>query len=143
MKTGKFMLITECVACGNKIENPRRRKMYCSESCKNRAYNDRKKQSEESDNTGEAKQVVLYTFDFNEFKEIKCDQTFEVYCFLRKNLSGEPDFMFIKDYINNFDTSKIYNEEKGSIIYQEYIRFLTIFHSGKVRIINNNKKEIE
>jgi len=132
------MIVTKCIVCGGDIEHPRHGKMYCSDTCKTRAYIERKKKTDPGSHDQENDQVIMYTFDYNEFKAVKCDNTFEVYCFLRKNLAGEPDLDFIKGYIKEFDVSPIYDEEKNNILYQEYQKFLKIFHATpkKIEVIN-------
>jgi len=131
------MLVTKCIVCGNVIDPPRRGKKYCSDACKSRAYFDRKKREEIIKEPEES--TPVYTFDYAEYKKVKeigCNEIFEVYCFLRKNLSGETNIQEIRDYLKEFDTTDLYDVSSISVLFKEYQKFLIVFHSGKVKITN-------
>ncbi|HAF30559.1 MAG TPA: hypothetical protein DCG75_16065 [Bacteroidales bacterium] len=139
-----------CIVCGAKFE-PRKDKLYCSDTCKQKAYNDRK-QKEEMEGIGnnsncltnEAKQNILYTFYFKEYELVKetakniegfklaQNLTLEEYCFFRKNLSGEVSIDFIIEYIDNFDQEDLIDNNRK--LKKKYDDFLDIYHSRSITL---------
>ncbi|PKP22703.1 MAG: hypothetical protein CVU05_02690 [Bacteroidetes bacterium HGW-Bacteroidetes-21] len=138
-----------CVICGEKFE-PREKKLYCSDSCKQKAFLQRK----EKENNPETPEIIpeqkiikknIIIFDYQEYKSVleklpyKFTEwlLFERYCFFRKNLSGEPIIEDIIEYLMLYerdicsDTFNSYNCH-----YREpFDLFLNDFHNEEKYII--------
>ncbi|MFW5804034.1 MAG: hypothetical protein ACOCWG_02265 [bacterium] len=128
-----------CVVCGSEIEHTRKGKKYCSENCKNKAYNERKIEAKKSEiEVLKDKGIeILYTFKTSEFERVSkkmnlsSPMDFETYCFFRKNLSINVSDEFIIDYLQKITTD--YNSQPD--IEKAHHEFMFLFHSGKVRIV--------
>ena len=124
-----------CIMCGEKFE-PKENKMYCSDACKQKAYSIRKISEEKEKN-------VVYTISMSELKKVQqIDDSnegmgIEVYAFIRKNLQGSVNVEFIVDYIANLSLSSFFDNVrlKGTVQYDEYQKFLKLFHYGGVKIV--------
>jgi len=154
-----------CVICGTTFE-PRENKLYCSNSCRTKAYNEKKeKRNTDTVKQPEPEQIlkkpnIIYKFDMSEYKELILIEGFkklgfEMFCFVRKNLSGISNINDITDYFNEIYKNNleefyiqfedIQSYEVNSMFksqLKEYTSFLELFHSGQVEIFNSkNTKE--
>lgn len=125
-----------CTVCGKKFE-PREKKLYCSEKCKQYAYLNRKKDEPiitpiKDPPINSLKPEIIYTFNKKEFDEVKktVKMNYEVYCFFRKNLSGFRNIPEIIDYINQFEWDCVY--DGYGAIRTQFQEFQEIFYSGSV-----------
>lgn len=145
-----------CVICGEKFDVPRESKKYCSDSCKQTAYERKKKDKE--DTLVKVETVIeneiiktnkIIIFSMPEFKEIMSILTDDIseklnfykYCFLRKSLSGIPNNDDIIEYLMEYE-DKIKNdyfEDKNfsdNFIYDNFQIFMKEFYNeSKYQII--------
>jgi hypothetical protein len=136
-----------CTVCGKKFE-PRQGKLYCSESCKQAAFNERKKIPKDFEEgeilSHEIKKKVLYQFEKEEY--LKVEEAYGdklniiEYCFMRKNLIGNPTVKEIVEYIKNFGF-EFTDPEKPD--YKPYCEFLQEYQRGQINIHYNNPKTEE
>lgn len=142
-----------CIVCGNTFE-PREGKLYCSESCKQSAYRKKKISKDNPDEDKEKKTIVrkpepMYSFDYAEYLAVKkeIDIRFDLFCFVRRSLSGIPDISFIIDYIKELEEMElvynIYQNEKDNPMKTEFEKFKAIFHGGMIEVIEPKPMEKE
>jgi hypothetical protein len=133
-----------CVECGQKFE-PREGKLYCSEACNQAAYRRRKKIDEVEETPsieGLMSNRYAYTFNMNEFIELRKDKRYEglepeAFSFIRKNLTGNADFDFIKSVFDLWDLDFANPEYNSYQQGQEYRKFVQLFHSTNlVQFVN-------
>jgi len=100
-----------CVICGKQFDKPRAGKLYCSNKCKQAAFDMKKHSIRKTEVVKEepnhnVKLDRLYHFNLYEFKQVKeksgIEWEPEVYWFLRKNLSGLVDLDQIISHIQSF-----------------------------------------
>lgn len=128
----------KCKECGKSFEAKRADSLYCSNACKQKSHQKRSVEKNSSEN--EEKQMNIFFVDeYNELNWQNLDLT--LFCFLRKNLIGNPT----KDEIESYFNSMLYNEydfdanmnqirkTKAFADYQE--RFL----SGEVKIMSKRE----
>jgi hypothetical protein len=142
-----------CIICGQKFE-PREGKLYCSENCKQKAYNDRKKESNPEEETDlkcqsmEVKKNILYTFYLEEFELVKKRAKekeirdpfnfldFDQYCYFRRliNTQGKVNIDFIVNAISKYSSVPL-DYHHGDVIRDEFEKFQRTIHSGQIEII--------
>lgn len=127
-----------CIVCGNEFSE-RKGKIYCSDSCKTKAYELRKAGKEISGENKKPKGVIV-SFKVAEYEEIsKMFKSFSIsfvsYCFFRKNLpnnlSIERIYLVLHSYWNNDlidDNGNIINE--SSALFKSFEEFKLNFFSG-------------
>ena len=128
-----------CIVCGKGIAD-RKGKLYCSDSCKQKAYVLRK---DGTPTMPIVKEPGSIKFSYDEYdqwlKEFKQEETFVYYCFLRKNLTPDASLQLINNIIN--DTlkdagrlrEKILNETTA--IGKDFAEFEKQFFSKKFEIV--------
>lgn len=138
-----------CVACGKKFE-PRKGKLYCSDSCKQSAWNEKNK-IPKNFKEGEIQSLeviknVIYQVEYDEYLKVKEVYEKEVfrdnlslidYCFIRKNQVGNPNMKQIVDWIKNLNFEFA---EEGSVGHKTYVKFVNDFYNGQILINYNNPK---
>lgn len=140
-----------CVVCGEKF-TPRESKLYCSDSCKQTAFERRKndkqnKTAEIQTNSTSVNKIII--FDYSEYKEVisklpKCYiewMPFETYCFIRKTLSGTPSvekiIEMLKVYEELINSTDLHDESVRSPFYNQYQQFLKEMFDEKKYMIKN------
>ena len=112
---------SSCIICFEEFE-PRAGKLYCSNSCKQKGYADKKHQTvgdidKEEKIKGFRKQIEVSYSEYQEFKKKYPDYIpFLFYCFFRKNLIGVVSIDEIHEYIENYGSSwwdDFWNDEKS------------------------------
>ncbi|MGP8216220.1 MAG: hypothetical protein ACLQQ4_11685 [Bacteroidia bacterium] len=100
-----------CKICGTEFE-PREGKQYCSNACKQKSYSDKKQQigaqqTKEQEIKIARKQFQFYYPEYEEYKSKypKGIDSFLMYCFFRKNLTGVTSVEQVYNYINGFTRS--------------------------------------
>lgn len=137
-----------CVICGEKFKYSRNGKLYCGDSCKQTAYERKKKEKE--DTTVKIETVIeneivktnrIIIFSLPEFKEVLEKLPKEIsscldyyrYFFLRKNISGKPNIDQIIEYILLFkeqiESDSFNDVGTKPYIYIQYQEFLKEFHN--------------
>lgn len=145
-----------CVICGEKFNVPRESKLYCSDSCKQTAYERKKKEKEDTlvkvetaieNEVVKTNKIIIFSMpEFNEVMsklndEISKKLDFYKYFFIRKSLSGKPNIEEIIKYLMLYE-DKIkddYFYDKNfddNFIYENYQKFIKEFHDeSKYQII--------
>ena len=99
---------TTCIICSKEFP-PREGKLYCSNACKQKGFNDNKQLELKSNEINKEKEIrkvkmEFYFKDFQEFRRLYPNsiRTFIVFCFFRRNLQGLfiPDLF--QEYLNSF-----------------------------------------
>ncbi|MFZ1290702.1 MAG: hypothetical protein WAR79_11470 [Melioribacteraceae bacterium] len=131
-----------CKVCFKEFE-PRAGKLYCSNACKQKAFSDNKQQSELREEKAEETTLIKKQLEFN-FKEyqeyiIKYPESienFQLYCFFRKNLTGNPSIEEINNYINSFSKNWWMNfwHEENNPVYKKFKEFEAKFFSDDVSV---------
>ncbi|PLX05019.1 MAG: hypothetical protein C0594_08380 [Marinilabiliales bacterium] len=134
------MLNKNCTVCGKEFDQPRKNKLYCSDSCKQKAHTLNKKRLE-NELLGESKQErikePLYSFKFSEFQATKdIINTIETFCFVRKNIVGNFNPIYFKEYVEALQRNGFFDELEWeeSKLNKEYNQFKLMYHSGLVKI---------
>lgn len=147
--------IKHCEYCGAEFENTRRNRIYCSPNCVQKASYDRKVSGtkHESDKKGlihnidiKDQEIIFNLSEHNDFKEYAKTKNikhltnieFEEYCFFRKKFIGDVDFELFANTISNDDLVEIY-QQKESVLYKEFQKFIGEFESGKYKTITGTK----
>lgn len=119
-----------CIICNIEFE-PREGKLYCSNSCKQKAFTDKKGQLgiamvREQEKEATRKKMNLNFLEYQQYlkKYPNGLDTFQMYCFFRKNLAGNPTIEQINSYIKSF-TGDWWEEfwENGSPARKRYKEF--------------------
>lgn len=130
-----------CIVCGTPFQM-RKGKVYCSDSCKTKAYVLRKEGKEVNPDKmrpGGAL-LVFYIDEYNEWKESENEftLTLDAYCFFRKNLpNNTPMKEIVKimstyyqlDYINDSGVNT-----SNSVVSQSFKEFQRLFFEGGVKV---------
>jgi len=133
-----------CVICGKTFE-PREKKLYCSDTCKQYAFNKRKQDSEvKPDQEPETSEPgkPIYEFSLKEFKEFsalskRSDIDLFKYMFIRKNLSGLPSVEEICEYFTNFnkdDDFLYFINDTNNKIGKAFESFNELFAKGLIKL---------
>ncbi|MBA7580153.1 hypothetical protein ES708_22044 [subsurface metagenome] len=147
-----------CVICGKQFDKPRAGKLYCSDKCKQAAFDMKihstgKPEIIKEEPTHNVKLDRLYQFNLFEFEQVKEKFKIEadIYWFLRKNLSGPVDLDQIISHVRNFTCG-----ENGQYFYENYQKlghplcksfddFVSVLHGPGVQFYydeNLNSKSI-
>lgn len=130
---------TTCIVCGKGIAD-RKGKLYCGDSCKQKAYVLRK---EGIPTMPIVKEPEIIKFSYAEYdqwsKEFDQEESFVYYCFLRKNLAPDASLQLINNIIT--DTykdacrlrDKILNE--ATAIGKDFVEFEKQMFSSKFAIV--------
>ena len=149
-----------CIICGEKFK-PRENKLYCSDKCKQIAYQKRidEKNVDVINNDVTVKEVVnkkVIVFYMSEYEEVisklpetmKKELKFEKYCFLRKNYSGKPVvedivkyLMLLKEEIEN--DYFCYKEIEDNFIYDQFHEFMKDFYNHEKYTTKNSRDKLE
>ena len=143
-----------CIVCSNEFE-PRAGKLYCSNACKQKAFSDNKQQSElreekDKETTLVKKHLELNFKEYQEYSNKYSDniENFQMFCFFRKNLRGNPSLDDIHNYIKSFGLNWWFNfwHEENNPARNKYIEFEATFFSDEVSVCftsgtNQNKTE--
>ncbi|MGP8216481.1 MAG: hypothetical protein ACLQQ4_13010 [Bacteroidia bacterium] len=97
-----------CIICKTEFE-PREGKIYCSNACKQKGYSDKKlqigaQQAKEQEVKTARKQFQFFYPEYEEYKSKYPNDidSFLLYCFFRKNLTGVTSIEQVYNYINSF-----------------------------------------
>ena len=102
---------SNCTVCLKEFA-PREGKLYCSNACKQKGFNDNKQLELKSNEINKEKEIrkvkmEFYFKDFQEFRKLYPDSinTFILFCFFRRNLQGIfiPDLF--QEYLNSFSNN--------------------------------------
>lgn len=144
-----------CIVCSNEFE-PRAGKLYCSNACKQKAFSDNKQQSElreekDKETTLIKNKLELNFQEYQEYSKKYSDniENFQMFCFFRKNLRGNPSLDDIHDYIKSFGGLNWWEnfwQEENNPAQIKYKEFQARFFSDDVSIYftcraNENKSD--
>lgn len=133
---------TNCIICSNKFP-PREGKLYCSNSCKQKGYSNKKDAltSEKEKKAVKEDNRVKYEFLFSDYQTYRKEyptslSSFIVFCFFRRNLKGEFNPKIFFDYLDSLDEQFWedfwnYDESKAR---KRYLEFESVFFSEGVLI---------
>lgn len=148
-------LNTICVVCGGPIQDPRRGKMYCCETCKQKAYYMKKKVVPENQDQ-EKNEIVpisyLYKFDLSIWRQVKkkfTDINLEEYCFITRGLKDVNSVKSIVDFISDVAQPHINSDyfddlhEHGNQRNKLFNEFKELLAGGKVMFWDSNPEPEE
>jgi hypothetical protein len=125
---------TTCKICSKEFP-PREGKLYCSNACKQKGFNNNKQELKAPLITIEKEEKKIkkefYFSDYKEFIKLfpESIDSFNVFCFFRKNIKGDFNAIIFHDYINSFSSDfweNLYSENNNHIR-KKYIEFETSF----------------
>lgn len=116
-----------CAVCSKKYPS-RRGKLYCSSSCKQKAYVANKERTSST-----ALTEVAFDFSLIEFQELKKQYGWEIpinfYCFLRRGLRKDADLTSVNEYLNSFYIEDNFQQEIENT--KAFQNFQEEFFAGK------------
>ncbi|MBA4851288.1 hypothetical protein [Emticicia sp. BO119] len=118
----------KCKQCGKAFEAKRADSMYCSNSCKQKAHQQRSVEKEQTP----VEPNEMQAFYLDEYQMTECEMSFITYCFARRSLVYNATIDQIKDYFN-----LIGNEKWTWAELNDYLTGIKAFNEFNERFHNN------